>query len=265
MVDELKSAMIGLEKENDERRRAEEQLREYSRQLKARTLELEQTQERLLRQEKLAVLGQMAGELGHELRNPLAVIANAAMILEATVDQSDTRGCKAVDMIRRRVGDVSRLTDDLLSLARTRIARRQHISLRSLVDDQLTLREPPNGVSVDVNIVQKLPPIYVDAQQFAQVLDNLLSNAYQALEGGGRVTVSAEHCENVVVCTISDNGPGIEQAATDQIFEPLFTTKEGGIGFGLAICKNLVELNGGTIEVDSVAGRGTAFTIRLPT
>jgi signal transduction histidine kinase len=265
MVDELKSAMTGLEKENADRRHAEEQLRDYAQQLEARTQELEQTRERLLRQEKLAVLGQMAGELGHELRNPLGVIANAAMILDAAVDRSDTRGRKAADMIIRRVQDISRLTDDLLSLARTRIARRERIGLRSLVDDQLTLREPPSGVSVDVNVAQKLTPIYVDAQQFAQVLDNLLTNAYQALDDGGRVTISAEKCENVVVCEITDNGPGIENAAIGKIFEPLFTTREDGIGFGLAICKNLVELNGGTIEVDSAAGRGTTFILRLPT
>ncbi len=265
MVDELKSAMTDLQQENTERRRAERQSRDYAEQLEARTAELERTQERLLRQEKLAVLGQMAGELGHELRNPLGAISNAAMILDLTTDRSDTRSRRAVDIVSRRVQDVSRLIDDLLSLARTRVARPKHVKLRSLVDEQLTVHQPPNGTHVDVDVTEELPPIYVDPRQFAQVLENLLTNAYQALGGEGLVTISAAARDGKVVCEIADDGPGIEPADVEQIFEPLFTTKDSGIGFGLAICKNLVELNGATIEVDSVVGAGTTFVLHLPT
>jgi signal transduction histidine kinase len=107
--------------------------------------------------------------------------------------------------------------------------------------------------------------VFVDSQQIGQVLTNLVTNAYQAMPTGGKLTIQGEVAKDYVRILVTDTGRGISPENIQKIFEPLFTTKAKGIGLGLAVSKNMVEANGGTIEVASREGKGSTFTINLPT
>ena len=113
-------------------------------------------------------------------------------------------------------------------------------------------------------IAPDLPPVYVDTHQIRQVLGNLVTNAYQAMPEGGDLSIRAQVEEGVVALSVADTGMGISEENMAKLFEPLFTTKAKGLGLGLMVVKNLVEANGGSIEVESEVGKGSTFTVRLP-
>jgi signal transduction histidine kinase len=122
----------------------------------------------------------------------------------------------------------------------------------------------PKTVRVTTDIPDGLPAIVADPTHLEQVLTNLVTNAYQAMPEGGTLTISARLENRMVSMGISDTGAGIAPDNMDKLFEPLFTTKPKGIGLGLAVCKNLVEANGGSIDAESETGKGTTFTVMLP-
>ena len=124
---------------------------------------------------------------------------------------------------------------------------------------------PPEQVTVIDKTVMDLPSIYVDAQQISQVLINLINNAYQAMPDGGELLLQAKVEGEYIGLSLSDTGCGMSAETLEKIFEPLFTTKARGIGLGLAVSRNLIEVNGGQIEVKSTEGQGSIFTLILPT
>lgn len=232
----------------------------------ARTQELKLAQERLARQERLALLGQWAGSVGHELRNPLAVISNAAYYLRlilADADESITDYLKVID---DEVLTAGKIVSNLLSFAHIGAADRKSVQVEQLVKQVLDRHPPPRRITVNVQMSEKLPPIYVDPQQIDQVLDNLLRNAYDAMSNRGEVKLMAEAGpgSDTVILSILDSGPGIPQQDIDRIFEPLYSTKPSGIGLGLAISRGLADANKGKIFVESTPGQGSAFRLRLP-
>jgi len=263
------------------KQQAEEALKAYSERLEEmveeRTRELREAQEQLVRKEKLAVLGQMAGGVAHELRNPLAVIANALYFLYSDVVDEDDAGREFLQMIDRAVMESTKIVSDLLDFSRTRGPDRKKIEVIDLVDQVLERHPPPEGVNIRIEISDDIPSIHVDPQQIGLVLNNLVTNAYQAMPEGGELTISTHTIETSEVSgkpprsqwlalSITDTGCGISEENMKKMFEPLFTTKKKGIGLGLATSKILVEANGGSIEVESdgLPGRGSTFTVRLP-
>jgi len=263
-----------------ERKRAEEALKEYSERLeemvKERTQELREAQEELVRKEKLAILGQLAGGVGHELRNPLGVISNAVYYLQFTLSDADETTATAreyLEIISEEVRNSTKIISDLLDFSRTRMPEREEIAVSELVAQVLEKRPLPEGVQVTTEIAPDLPPVYVDPRQMGQVLVNLVTNAYQAMREGGVLTISAQTSEvseelpksGWVSLSVADTGCGISQEHKAKLFEPLFTTKARGIGLGLAVSRSLVEANGGIIEVTSEVGKGSTFTVTLPT
>ena len=253
-----------------------------------RTRTLEEAQEQLVRREKLAILGQWAGGVGHELRNPLGVISNAVYYLKMTLSDADQTTKEYLDMISSEVRNSTKIVSDLLDFSRTRPAQREESEVPALVIGVLDKHPPPEEVQVITEIAPDLPAVFVDPQQIEIVLGNLLTNAYQAMTDGGLLTLTArtislpqdrgrvgggatslpakeeKAAEGAVSLSITDTGRGIPVENMKKIFEPLFTTKGRGIGLGLALSRNLVEANGGTIEVESQEGEGSTFTIILP-
>ncbi len=276
---------------DEERKRAEEALKEYSERLEEmveeRTQELQDAQEQLIRREKLAILGQLAGGVGHELRNPLGVISNAVYFLQITLADADETTREYLDIVSSEVRDADKIVSDLLDFSRTRPAEKEKIAVSALVSQVLKRRPPPEDVEVVTEIPSDLPPVFVDPRQMGQVLTNLVTNAYQAMPDGGRLMIHVSEDKGIgrrgdtgtrrqgdsppvspspcLRVSISDTGCGISEENVGKIFEPLFTTKAKGIGLGLPISKNLVEANGGSIEVESEEGKGSAFTVRLGT
>ena len=251
-----------------QRKRAEEALKQYSGRLKdmvdERTRELQDAQEELISREKLAMLGRLAGGVSHELRNPLATITNAVYFLQMTLADADETTREYLQIIATQVQDAAKIISDLLSFSRETPADRQ-----SILPAQLGARiwercAPPKNVKIVTHLPPDLPPVFVDPQQMTQVLENLVTNAYQAMPQGGKLTVKARASQNEVYLSIADTGEGIAEENLGKLFEPLFTTKPRGIGLGLALSKMLVEANGGSIDVESKEGEGTTFTLILP-
>jgi len=260
-----------------ERKKAKEELRKYKEHLEEmveqRTRELRHAQEELLRKEKLAVLGQMAGGVGHELRNPLGVMANAVYFLKATLPQADETTRKYLEIIDSEVRNADKIITDLLDYARSKPAEREKTAVSDLVNQALRRYPPPQGVEVSTETAPDLPPVFADAAQIGQVLNNLLNNAYQAMPEGGKLTISADLAEvdpirnpqSTLRIRVSDSGCGISRENMGKIFEPLFSTRTRGIGLGLTVSRNLAQANGGNMTVQSQEGKGSTFTLTLPT
>ncbi len=258
-------------------KQAEQDAQEYSARLEQevaeRTEKLRQAQEKLIRQEKLATLGELAASIGHELRNPLGVISNAVYYLRSIQSEANEKVLEYLDLMAAEISKANKIISALLDFARNRPAQRTLTSLSALIRDMAATVEVPANVHLEVHIDDKLPEIMVDRLQITQVLSNLITNACQAMPDGGRLAIIAEvehdphddtGAPEAVLVRVVDSGVGIPEELREKIFEPLFTTKTHGIGLGLAICKLFIEANQGTIEVESTPGKGSTFTIRLP-
>jgi signal transduction histidine kinase len=262
-------------------KQAEDRLKEYSEHLEEmveeRTHKLREAQDKLLRREKLAVLGQMAGSVGHELRTPLSTISNAVyylgMITEAHDEtpqedaamQPDAATREYLEIIRSETRRAEKIVADLLDFSRVKSLNRQEIEVADVVALVLEKHVPPDTIHVAINIPDNLPTLLADPGHVEQVLSNLVTNAFQAMLQGGTLTISARSNGDMVAIDVSDTGDGIAPEHLETIFEPLFTTKPEGIGLGLAVCKNLVEANGGTIALETREQVGTRFTVNFPT
>jgi signal transduction histidine kinase len=237
---------------------------ELERRVAERTRELQQAQEKLVRQERLAVLGQLAGSVGHELRNPLAVIANATHFLKIIQPADTPQSREYLGIIEKEVYKAEKILADLLDFARVQASDRQVISLAQVAADVLDHYPTPANITATVNVPQNLPPAFADPLHIEQVLRNLLINACQAMPAGGELTISAMQQADEIAVAVQDSGMGIPAENMGKLFEPLFTTKPAGIGLGLAVSKKLIEANGGRIEVQSEPGKGSTFTFWLP-
>jgi signal transduction histidine kinase len=266
---EIGELAAAFDQMTERRQRAEEELKEYSERLEEmveeRTQELQDAQEQLVRREKLAILGQLAGGVGHELRNPLGVISNAVYFLQMTLPDADETTKEYLEIISEEVRNSTKIVSDLLDFSRTRMSEREEIAVSELVAEVLEKHPPPEEVEVVTEIAPDLPPVFVDPRQMGQVLVNLVVNAYQAMKERGALNISAQAEEGQVAISVTDTGCGISEENMAKLFEPLFTTKARGIGLGLAVSRILVEANGGSMEVESEVGQGSTFTVRLPT
>ncbi len=251
-----------------ERKQAEQILQDHSTQLEAmveeRTRELRDAQERMMRQERLAALGEMSGGVGHELRNPLGVITNAVYYLKTVMPDAEEKVQEYLDIISAEAFGAEKIVSDLLNFARIQPADQQASSVSDLVSRVLDKCIPPDNVEVTTHYDPDLPDLWVDPQQIMQVLSNLITNAYQAMPEGGGLAINAQANKNQVKISLADTGQGISAENMPKLFEPLYTTKTRGVGLGLAVCKNLIQANQGSIEVESIEGQGSTFSITLP-
>ena len=251
-----------------ELRRAEESLKEYSERLEQmveeRTKELKDAQEQLVRREKLAILGQLAGGVGHELRNPLGVISNAVYYLKMVMPDAEETIKEYLETISEEVNRSTKIISDLLDFSRIKSVDREETAVSDLVAQVLEKQPTPENIKLATTIPSDFPPVFVDNRQISQVLVNLVTNACQAMPEGGKLSISAQAKKDKVQVSFTDTGSGISKENMKNLFEPLFTTKARGIGLGLAVSKNLVEANGGSIEVESEEGKGSIFSVILP-
>lgn len=223
-------------------------------------------QEQLLRQEKLAVLGQLAGGVGHELRNPLGVIKNSAYFLNMALESPDPEVKETLELLEKEVAAAERIITSLLDFARVKPPLRRKVDIQQILRETLSGFKVPENITVEYPLVKSLPQVLTDPDQLDQVFKNIILNAVQAMPGGGRLTITTDTRDpDWLAISITDTGVGIPKENLEKVFEPLFTSKAKGIGLGLAITKTFVEGHGGTIEVQSEIGKGTTFTVKLPT
>lgn len=225
---------------------------------------LTKAQEKIVRQERLAAIGELAGSVGHELRNPLGVISNAVYFLKATQNNGNEILQEYFDIIDKEVKTAEKIVSDLLDYSRIKSLDKVETTFSDIVDPVFKKFPPPENIDIKNDVEKTTPSIYVDPIKIGQVLMNLVVNAYQAMPDGGVLSVRSYVDDGCVCLEVADTGVGIAENEVGKVFEPLYTTKAKGIGLGLAVSKNFVEANGGSLSVVSQKGEGTIFTISLP-
>jgi signal transduction histidine kinase len=248
----------------------EQSLQGYYEQLEdeveSRTKDLEQVQEKLIRSERLAAVGELASGVGHELRNPLNVIRNCAYLLNmAVTDKGDEEAANTLKVLDKQIDIANKIVTDLLDFTRITPPSPDRVDLNHLINESLSWLTVPEHVTVKANFNGHPMQVRTDAEQISRAFTNIISNAIQAMTGkDGKLDIDTGTEDSFIWIKFQDNGCGIPKENVEKIFEPLFTTKPKGIGLGLAITKRLIEQNGGKIEVASQVGQGTTFTVKLP-
>jgi signal transduction histidine kinase len=230
--------------------------------------------QQLAQAQRLTALGELVSTTTHEFNNVLTTIINYAKLGMRHKD-SPTRD-KAFDKILLASNRAAKITSTVLGLARNRSAGQEPTNMVELVENTLLLLEREMNkyrVTVDKSF-QPVPPACVNGNQIQQILLNLLVNARQAMPSGGRVLIKLlyDSQSDTVDLVVRDNGCGIPADRLPRIFDSFYTTKsgpdasgKGGTGLGLSMCRDIVEAHHGRLRVDSTVGKGTAFTLKLPT
>jgi signal transduction histidine kinase len=229
--------------------------------LRQKTIQLERAQNDLIRKEKLTVLGQLAGRVAHDLRNPLGVISNAVYYLKAVQGDSNKKVSEYLEIISSEVNKSVQIINELLDFARTKQPQKKNISIKELIDHSISGITIPDNISIKKEMQCQQTNMLGDPVQIGQIFINIILNAVQAMPSGGILEIECSAIENKLAISFRDSGVGIAPENMDKLFHPLYTTKPKGIGLGLTIIKSLAEANGGSIEVKSIEGQGTAFIL----
>ena len=233
--------------------------------VEARTQELRDAHEELVRRERLALVGQLAGGVGHELRNPLGAIGNAVYYLRMRLaGGDDAKVQKHLTILENEVRRANKIVTDLLDFSRMKQPSRTPAQLNAVIQDILSRQPLPPSVTLELDLADPLPPVLVDTDQVGQVLLNMVINAVEAMPDGGTLTIRTQQTDEAVIARVTDTGVGIPPENLEKIFQPLFSTKTKGIGLGLAVSRRLTEANGGTLSVESRMGHGSTFTATFP-
>jgi signal transduction histidine kinase len=224
---------------------------------------LRQQQEELLKKERLIVLGQLAGILAHQLRNPLCAISNAVAFLRRELVGLTTPSMDdALRIAGEEVWVANGIIKDLLDYASIRPPAARNLSVQELVESALGREAIPPGVSVEQRLGDER--VHVDLSQICDAMGKLIRNAFEAMDGAGTLTIAARRDEDFVELTITDTGVGISRKEAALLFEPLVTSKPLGMGLGLTTARALVVNQGGTLEAEGERGKGARFKLRLP-
>ena len=227
---------------------------------------------RLSSQERLAALGQLAGSVSHELRNPLGVLRNSLFSLREAVEGNAANTGKIIDRIERNVQRCNTIVTDLLNYARTGQLDRRGVEIDAWLSEMLDEHELPAGIALRREL-ESGATVLLDRNRFRQVLVNLLDNAAQAMSDAEwlrskprerAITVRTTGSGPDLILSVCDTGPGIVADVLPKVFDPLFTTKSFGVGLGLPTVRQIVEQHGGEVDVRSIPGETTTFTVRLP-
>lgn len=227
----------------------------------------------MLHAEHLASMGELAAGVAHEIRNPLAGIAGAIEIItkDFPPDHPDR---EILDDLRQEVRRIEKVLNDLLAYARPKPPQFGTADLKEVVARTLQFARQQTGakrVEFSIQVPGDLPHFRTDSEQLHQVLLNLVLNGIQALERDGRITIAARvnnsrapGRDDLLEISIVDTGAGIPPEQMERIFRPFYTTKRGGTGLGLSLCRRIIRQQGGTLSVESEVGKGSRFIIRLP-
>ncbi|MDY7075516.1 MAG: PAS domain S-box protein [Chloroflexota bacterium] len=265
-LEEINKTLEGLVAERTAELKAlNEQLEEL---VKERTRELQEAQEQLLAAERLAVLGRFSGSVSHELRNPLGVIDSSVYYLKMKLEEPDPKVAQHLDRIQTHVQRATAIIESLRNLTQIHTPRKVRIDLASVIDRAVSTSQVPGSVELVRETPQEKWYVDADREQLHMAFENIIRNAVEAMEGQGKLTILARAVSPAgrpfAQISFADTGPGIEPDHLDKIFQPLFSTKVTGLGFGLAICQQIIERHGGTVEAQSEPGQGATFVVRLP-
>jgi two-component system, NtrC family, sensor histidine kinase PilS len=230
--------------------------------------EIKNLQKELVLKDKLAAIGQLAGGIAHEIRNPLASISGSVEMLKESTSDLNPENAKLFSIIIKEIDRLNLLITDFLSFVRPEVKRTDEVSVKSLIEDIITLIKFDKKLSENVDFEMNLVDVKIkcDKSKLTQSFINIITNALQALKGRENpkfiCNISSEGY--FVSIEFTDNGLGMSESTVQRIFEPFYTTKDKGTGLGLAITHRIIEGHGGVIKVISKEKKGTTFFIRLP-
>jgi signal transduction histidine kinase len=218
--------------------------------------------------ERLIAIGQTAGMVGHDIRNPLQAIVGDLYLLNDDIQAIPQQEAKQsaienIEAINENISYINKIVSDLLDYSKTANPRIEDVDLTVLIKKIIDALNAPNNIEVNYSL-QPDVKIRADSSYLKRIITNLGTNAIQAMQKGGTLAIVMECIDNEVQIIVSDTGEGISDEAKEKIFTPLFTTKAKGQGLGLAVVKKLVEELHGTINFESQQGKGTKFIIDLP-
>ena len=264
------TGLLTMSKDITERKCMENELRLYSEHLEElveeRTATLKKSQERLVKAERLAAIGQAATMVGHDLRNPLQAIENGIFYIDTELlnHQISQIITETLQAIHDSVDYADNIVKDLQTFASKREALFREIDINALVKETFLHVKTPENVETVIELGEPTK-IEADEDMIKRIFVNLAVNGIQAMEEkGGILKVSTEKTNGFIEVKFEDPGIGIKTEDMSKIFTPFFTTKAQGMGVGLSICKRFVEIHNGSITVESEKGKGPIFTVKLP-
>lgn len=231
--------------------------------------QLAENQEKLVRAEKLAAIGEMSAKIAHEIRNPLVSIGGFARLIEK-INADPEKTHKYAGIIKDQVDNLENILNNLLSAANPPKPQKRAVAINHLINQVVEMLETAlqqRNIDFAADLQDISQPVFGDERLLHQAFLNIFKNAIEALDGraeGAMIRVATRPCPGCVEIQISDNGPGIETRLISKIFQAFFTTKSRGTGLGLAVVRQIVDSHDGKIEVKSQANEGTTFYVRLP-
>ncbi len=265
-ADNKPTIVDGVEQDITERKQDEKKLADYAKNLE---LLVEERTKQLKAAERLAAIGQTAGMIGHDIRNPLQAIAGDLFLMKQEIDTSPDSPCKdnvqeSLRSIQEQIDYINKIISDLQDYSRPLQPELSDVDLCVTIPRLLSTVPLPQDVEAYALCSKDLPMLRLDVTFLKRVLVNLATNAIQAMPNGGKLTIRVFKKKDSVCISIQDTGIGIPDEIKPKIFQPLMTTKSKGQGFGLAVVKRLVEKMGGKIGFESELGKGTTFTLDFP-
>src|SRR5215510_10507446 len=227
---------------------------------------VEESQEALLRAEKMAAAGRLTASIAHEVNNPLQSVQNCLHIA-GREDVPPEKRKEYFDLARVELERLMKTVQRMLDFYRPGAAKLTRVDLLELLKHVLSLTSQQLGqrqIEVRTELPKSLPPVYAVSSQLQQIFFNLILNAFDAMAGGGTLLIQARAVENGVEMTFEDSGSGIPEEQRNNIFEPFFSTKDGGTGLGLTVSYNIVTSHGGTLDIVDGRGTGACFRLFLP-
>ena len=228
--------------------------------------DLDQSRADLVRASKLAVLGELAAVMAHEIRTPIGILRSSAQML-AREPELSPEAQELTGFIESETERLNRLVSTLLDSARPRAPKLQPTEMDAIIRHSVSLlaaQAEKKGIRIDLNLDDDHPWVEADPEQMTQVLLNLVLNALQILPEGGKVAITTRVDAAVMQIDIADDGPGIPPHEMSRVFDPFFTKREGGVGLGLAVVQQIIDAHGGEIYAGKSALSGALFTITLP-
>jgi len=249
------------------RKEMENKLEKYSKHLEEivqqKTSQLAEAQAQIIKSERLTAIGELAGMVGHDLRNPLTGIKNASYFLRKKDVCVTTQSKEMLEIIEKCVDHSNKIINDLLDYSKEMRLERKITSIDNLLTQALSMVQIPKKVSVVKQVIDP-SELNVDPDRVERVFVNLVKNAVDAMPDGGSISIIGKEENNHLELSFTDTGMGIPDEVLPKLFSPLSTTKAQGMGFGLAICKRIIEAHGGTISFKTAKGKGTTFIVNLP-
>jgi PAS domain S-box-containing protein len=253
-----------------ERKIMQTKLTEYSQKLEKivekRTEQLKQTQAKLVKSERLATIGELAAMVGHDLRNPLTGIMGAAYYLKTKHGtEVGAKGKEMLETIENAINYSNKIINDLLEYSRDLKLEFTETTPKAMLQNALSLIEAPEKIQI-VDATKDKPMVNADTEKIRKGFVNIIQNAFDAMPEGGTLKIKSRKVKGKLEIAFKDTGTGISKEALSKLKRevPLFTTKAKGMGFGLPICRRIVETHGGKLSVESTAGKGTTVTVTIP-